>query len=128
MIKKYVSSSEVLEALPIHETKDNQSYFLGIFLVGAYQETLSDLHNLFGDTHAVSVDVENGRVRFSREVEGDSVADVLTYVEHDPKKLVDQFRELAETAIQEGLITAGQRRKALEAYREGMSGYTYFES
>jgi arginine decarboxylase len=128
MIKKYVSGSEVLEALPIHETKDNQSYFLGIFLVGAYQETLSDLHNLFGDTHAVSVDVENGRVRFSREVEGDSVADVLTYVEHDPKKLVDQFRELAETAIQEERITAVQRRKALEAYREGMAGYTYFES
>ena len=128
MIKKYVSGSEVTEALPIHETKENESYFLGIFLVGAYQETLSDLHNLFGDTHAVSVDVENGRVRFSREVEGDSVADVLEYVEHDPKKLVDQFRELAETAITEGRITAVQRRKALEAYRNGMAGYTYFES
>lgn len=128
MIKKYVSGSEVTEALPIHETKENESYFLGIFLVGAYQETLSDLHNLFGDTHAVSVDVENGRVRFSREVEGDSVADVLEYVEHDPKKLVDQFRELAESAITEGRITAVQRRKALEAYRNGMAGYTYFES
>jgi arginine decarboxylase len=128
MIKKYVSGSEVMESLPIHETKENESYFLGIFLVGAYQETLSDLHNLFGDTHAVSVDVENGRVRFSREVEGDSVADVLEYVEHDPKKLVDQFRELAETAITEGRITAVQRRKALEAYRNGMAGYTYFES
>jgi arginine decarboxylase len=128
MIKKYVSSSEVLEALPVHETRDDKSYFLGIFLVGAYQETLSDLHNLFGDTHAVSVDVEKGRVRFSREVEGDSVADVLAYVEHEPKKLVEQFRELAETAIQEGRITAVQRRKALEAYREGMNGYTYFES
>ena len=128
MIKKYVSGSEVMESLPIHETKENESYFLGIFLVGAYQETLSDLHNLFGDTHAVSVDVENGRVRFSREVEGDSVADVLEYVEHDPKKLIDQFRELAETAITEGRVTAVQRRKALEAYRNGMAGYTYFES
>ncbi len=128
MIKKYVSGSEVMEALPIHETKENESYFLGIFLVGAYQETLSDLHNLFGDTHAVSVDVENGKVRFSSEVEGDSVADVLEYVEHDPKKLVDQFRELAESAISEGKITAVQRRKALEAYRAGMAGYTYFES
>jgi len=128
MIKKYVSGSEVTETLPIHETKENESYFLGIFLVGAYQETLSDLHNLFGDTHAVSVDVENGRVRFSREVEGDSVSDVLEYVEHDPKKLVDQFRELAETAITDGRVTAVQRRKALEAYRNGMAGYTYFES
>ncbi len=127
-IKKYVSSSEVMESLPIHETTENESYFLGIFLVGAYQETLSDLHNLFGDTHAVSVDVVNGRVTFSREVEGDSVSDVLEYVEHDPKKLVEQFRELAETAISEGRITAVQRRKALEAYRIGMSGYTYFES
>jgi arginine decarboxylase len=128
MIKKYVSGSEVLEALPMHETKPDESYNLGIFLVGAYQETLSDLHNLFGDTHAVSVDVENGRVLFSREVEGDSVADVLTYVEHDPKKLIEQFRELAESAIREGRITAVQRRKALEAYRTGMGGYTYFES
>ncbi len=128
VIKKYVSSSEVMEALPVHETKDDEPYYLGIFLVGAYQETLSDLHNLFGDTHAVSVDVDDGRMKFSREVEGDSVADVLTYVEHDPKKLVEQFRELAETAIQEGRITAVQRRKALEAYRQGMSGYTYYES
>lgn len=128
MIKKYVTNSEVIESLPVHETRENESYFLGIFLVGAYQETLSDLHNLFGDTHAVSVDVENGKVRFSREVEGDSVADVLEYVEHDPKKLVEQFRELAETAITDGIITAGQRKKALEAYRNGMSGYTYFES
>ncbi|MBP9225447.1 MAG: biosynthetic arginine decarboxylase [Verrucomicrobiales bacterium] len=128
MIKKYVTNSEVTESLPVHETRENESYFLGIFLVGAYQETLSDLHNLFGDTHAVSVDVENGKIRFSREVEGDSVADVLEYVEHDPKKLVEQFRELAETAITDGLITAGQRKKALEAYRNGMSGYTYFES
>ena len=128
MIKKYVTNSEDTESLPVHETRENESYFLGIFLVGAYQETLSDLHNLFGDTHAVSVDVENGKIRFSREVEGDSVADVLEYVEHDPKKLVEQFRELAETAITDGLITAGQRKKALEAYRNGMSGYTYFES
>lgn len=128
MVKKYVSGSEVAESLPIHETRENEPYFLGIFLVGAYQETLSDLHNLFGDTHAVSVDVVNGRVTFSREVEGDSVADVLKYVEHDPKKLVEQFRALAETAITEGRITAIQRRKALEAYRIGMSGYTYFES
>lgn len=127
MIKRYVADSEVLESLPMHEARAGEPYYLGIFLVGAYQETLSDLHNLFGDTHAVSVDVEKGKVKLSREVEGDSVSDVLGYVEHDPKKLVEQFRELAEQAIERGQITPAQRRKALEAYREGMSGYTYYE-
>jgi arginine decarboxylase len=102
--------------LELHNKPEGQDYYLGIFLVGAYQEILGDLHNLFGDTHAVSVDVENGRVRFSREVEGDSVADVLEYVEHDPKKLVDQFRELAETAITDGRVTAVQRRKAVATH------------
>ncbi len=128
VIKRYVSDTDVQEALPLHELKEQEAYFVGIFLVGAYQETLSDLHNLFGDTHVVSVDVEEGRVKFSREVEGDSVADVLAYVEYEPKKLVEQFRELAETAIQENRITAAQRRDALAAYREGMAGYTYYES
>ena len=128
MIKRYVTDSEVAESLPIHETRPGEPYLLGIFLVGAYQETLSDLHNLFGDTHAVSVSVENGKIRLSREVEGDSVSDVLGYVEHDPKKLVDQFRELAEQAIEQGRISPAQRKKALEAYREGMAGYTYYET
>ncbi len=128
MIKQYAADSEILDALPLHRIRRGEPYHIGIFLVGAYQETLSDLHNLFGDTHAVSVEVENGKVRISREVEGDSVADVLSYVEHDPKKLVDQFRELAETAIREGRITPTERRTALDAFREGMAGYTYFES
>ncbi len=128
MIKRYVAGDEVMESLPIHEPRPGEPYLVGIFLVGAYQETLSDLHNLFGDTHAVSVTVENGKVRLSREVEGDSVSDVLGYVEHDPKKLVEQFRELAERAIEQERMSPAQRKKALQAYREGMSGYTYYET
>lgn len=128
VIKRYVSGNGMVEALPLHELKDGEAYYIGIFLVGAYQETLSDLHNLFGDTHVVSVEISDGRVKFSREVEGDSVADVLNYVEYEPKKLVEQFRELAETAVHEGKITAAQRRDAMTAYREGMAGYTYYES
>jgi arginine decarboxylase len=128
VIKRYAANAEILETLPIHELRADERYYLGIFLVGAYQETLSDLHNLFGDTHAISVEIREGSVRLSREVEGDSVADVLSYVEHDPKKLVDQFRALAEQAIHEGRITPAQRRTALDLFRQGLSGYTYYES
>lgn len=128
MIKRYATHSEIGESLPIHEIRRGEPYYLGVFLVGAYQETLSDLHNLFGDTHAVSVEVDEGRVRLSREVEGDSVADVLSYVEHDPKKLLEQFRALAEEAIRNERITPAQRKTALTAFREGLSGYTYYET
>ncbi len=128
VIKHYAANAEILETLPIHELRPDERYYLGIFLVGAYQETLSDLHNLFGDTHAVSVEIRDGSVRLSREVEGDSVADVLSYVEHDPKKLVEQFRALAEEAIHDGRITPAQRRTTLDVFRQGLAGYTYFES
>lgn len=128
MIERYVAEGEVSESLPIHEPRPGEPYWIGIFLVGAYQETLSDLHNLFGDTHAVSVTLKKGKARFSREVEGDSVSDVLAYVEHEPKKLIEQFRVLVEMAIEDGRVTPAQRKKALEIYREGMGGYTYYEN
>ena len=100
---------------------------MAVFLVGAYQETLGDIHNLLGDTNVVSVHLENGHPVFTGEEEGDCVADVLSYVKYDPKVLVSRFRELAESAVEEGRITPRQRRDALEAYRDGLAGYTYYE-
>ena len=81
--------------LPLHELHPDEEYYLGVFLVGAYQETLGDLHNLLGDTNVVSVTIspEDGRFEIVKELEGDSVADVLSYVEYSPQDLVERFRK-----------------------------------
>ncbi|MDA1005287.1 MAG: arginine decarboxylase, partial [Verrucomicrobia bacterium] len=102
--------------------------YLGVFLVGAYQEILGDLHNLLGDPNVVSVHIENGEPVFTHEVEGDSVADVLSYVEFDPKNLETRFRQFAESAVKSGRITAPQRREIMESFRASLHGYTYYES
>ena len=127
-IDKFIDIHGVKDALPLHELRNDEEYYLGVFLVGAYQETLGDLHNLLGDTNVVSIRVEeDGDYSFVREIEGDSVADVLTYVEYDPKQMIVEFRKTAEEAIRKGLITPHERRKIMDAYETGLRGYTYFE-
>ena len=124
---EFLVAGERRRSLPLHSLKPGEEYLLGVFLVGAYQETLGDLHNLLGDTNVVSVGVKDGRVQYLSELEGDSVADVLSYVEYDPKRLVNRFRRLAEQAVQDGKITAQERRAMLAAYEDSIRGYTYFE-
>ncbi len=87
----------------MHPLVDGEPYYLGVFLVGAYQETLGDLHNLMGDTNVVSVRInEDGTFDFVREMSGDSIADVLSYVEYEPQQLLEQFRKTAEQAVRDG--------------------------
>ena len=126
-VAQYIDREDVAKSLPLHEVEGDEQYYVAVFLVGAYQETLGDIHNLLGDTNVVSVHLENGHPVFTGEEEGDCVADVLSYVKYDPKVLVSRFRELAESAVEEGRITPRQRRDALEAYRDGLTGYTYYE-
>jgi arginine decarboxylase len=127
-IDRFIDRQGVKRTLPLHELKENEEYYLGAFLVGAYQETLGDLHNLLGDTNVVTVKIrENGEYDFVGELEGDSVADVLSYVEYDPKALQVRFRETAENAVREGSITPQERREIMRAYDRGLRGYTYFE-
>jgi arginine decarboxylase len=127
-IDKFIDIHGVKNALSLHELKNDEEYYLGVFLVGAYQETLGDLHNLLGDTNVVSIRVdEAGDYTFVREIEGDSVADVLTYVEYDPKQMVVEFRQTAEEAIRKGLITPLERHQIMNAFEAGLRGYTYFE-
>ncbi|MGE4558069.1 MAG: biosynthetic arginine decarboxylase [Desulfovibrionaceae bacterium] len=127
-IDKFIDSHGMRRTLQLHKLKDECEYYLGVFLVGAYQETLGDLHNLLGDTNVVTIRIkENGDYDFARELEGDSVADVLSYVEYDPKALMEQFRDIAENAVRTGSISAQDRRRILKAYRAGLAGYTYFE-
>ncbi|ADD69353.1 arginine decarboxylase [Denitrovibrio acetiphilus DSM 12809] len=114
--------------LMLHELKEDEEYYLGVFLVGAYQETLGDLHNLFGDTHVVSVYVnDDGTYQVSQELEGDSVSDVLSYVEYDIKAMKNRLKQLAEDSITNGFITAKERKKILDSFEEGLRGYTYYE-
>ena len=126
----FAHSEDLHNTLPLHDIdfKAGEDYMLGIFLVGAYQETLGDLHNLLGDTNVASVRIENGKLKYSNELEGDTVAEVLSYVEYDPKELVTRLRNLAESAVVSKRITATERREIMGAFEEGLRGYTYFES
>ena len=127
-IDRFIDKEDVAKVLPLHDFRADEPYYLGVFLVGAYQETLGDLHNLLGDTNVVGVHLEKGKPVYTHEVEGDTVADVLTYVEFDPKELVTRFRTFAEKAVTEGRISPKERREILDLFREGLNGYTYFES
>lgn len=127
-IDKFIDLHGVRRALPLHELKESEEYYLGTFLVGAYQETLGDLHNLFGDTNVVSIRIHaDGTYDFVKEHEGDSVADILTYVEYDPKSMLNRLRETAEQAVRDEKISVPDRFQILKAYESGLRGYTYYE-
>lgn len=127
-IDKFITSKGVSDTLALHTPKEDEDYILGVFLVGAYQETLGDLHNLLGDTNVVSVTYEDGNFSLHNELEGDTVADVLSYVEYEPKRLETMIRTKAEKAVQEGRITVQERRRIISAYTAGLRGYTYYET
>jgi arginine decarboxylase len=127
-IDNFISPDGVRKTLPLHPLKEGEEYYVSVFLVGAYQETLGDLHNLFGDTNVVSVHInDDGSFDFRREFHGDSIADVLSYVEYDPKLIQEQFRRIAEQAVRDGKISVPMRQQMLRAFRESMHGYTFFE-
>lgn len=112
----------------LHELHDDEDYCLGVFLVGAYQETLGDLHNLFGDANVVSVRIsESGQLEFVHELAGDSIGDVLGYVEYQPAEVYRKFQSRAEQAVRDGQITIAQRQEMLTLFSESLRGYTYFE-
>ncbi|MGE4578424.1 MAG: biosynthetic arginine decarboxylase [Desulfuromonadales bacterium] len=114
--------------LPVHPLKKEEEYYLGVFLMGAYQETLGDLHNLFGDTHVVSVRLnEDGSFDVMKEIPGDSIGDVLSYVEYNPQLLFEQLRSTAEAAVRQGRLTVAERQLLLEEFRGSLAGYTYYE-
>ncbi|MEY3000690.1 MAG: Biosynthetic arginine decarboxylase [Verrucomicrobiota bacterium] len=127
-IDRFIDKTDVRRTLPLHELRPDEDYVLGAFLVGAYQETLGDLHNLFGDTHVVGVRIdEDGEVEYFRELEGDTVGDVLESVEYDPKDLVRRFRERAERAVKRQHISGAERKAIMTLYQDGIRGYTYHE-
>jgi len=127
-IDQFIDRRGVRRYLPLHEVNNSDEYLLGAFLVGAYQETLGDLHNLLGDTNVVTIRIlENGEFEFVNELEGDTVADVLSYVEYDTKHLFNSFRKTAERAVRAGRISPQERKEIVQAFEAGLRGYTYFE-
>jgi arginine decarboxylase len=126
-IDQFIDRRDVKKVLPLHEF-NGQPYFLGAFLVGAYQEILGDLHNLFGDTNAVHVSVgENGEAILNTVVQGDTVREVLDYVEFNTRALIDQFRDDVEASLREGKVGYEEAGRLLRFYEDGMNGYTYLE-
>ncbi len=127
-IDHFANADSIKRTTRLHSMKEGQEYYLGVFLVGAYQETLGDLHNLFGDTNVVSVHIHvDGSYDFVREFQGDSIADVLSYVEYDTKIMTEEFRQRAERAVKDGRITAAKRKQMMKAFKASLDGYTYFE-
>ena len=127
-IDKFIDPQGMRTSLDLHPLVDGDEYYLGVFLVGAYQETLGDLHNLLGDTNVVSIRIsEDGSYQFVREIRGDSVADILDYVEYAPRRILEDLREAAERAVREKRITPSERYKILQTFEDGLRGYTYFE-
>ncbi len=114
-------------ALEVHELSESSPYYMGVFLVGAYQEILGDLHNLFGDTDAVHITVTNAGYTVDHVVEGDTVTEVLSYVQYHRPELIESIRRASEESILQGTISKQEARLLMRHYEEGLSGYTYLE-
>jgi arginine decarboxylase len=126
-VDQFIDRRDVKKTLPLHSF-NGEPYFLGTFLVGAYQEILGDLHNLFGDTNAVHVQLdENGGVVIDALIRGDTVREVLDYVQFKSHVLAEQFRRDVEGAVREGRIGYEESGLLLRFYEEGLNGYTYLE-
>jgi arginine decarboxylase len=126
MIDRFIDVEDVRSSLDVHTVRPNESYYLGMFLNGAYQEILGDLHNLFGDTHAVHVALtEDGGYHVRHVIKGDSVAEVLRYVEYQPDSMVDAVRRQAERAVSAGRLTNDQLRTLMRHYEDSLRSYTY---
>jgi len=126
-IANFITSHGISPSLPVHSVKKGEPYYLGVFLVGAYQEILGDMHNLFGDTNAVHISVYEDRYEIDRVIDGETVAEVLDYVEYNPKKLVRNVETWVTASMKAGKITPEEGREFLSNYRSGLYGYTYLE-
>jgi arginine decarboxylase len=126
-IDQFIDRRDVRRTLPLHKF-NGAPYYLGVFLVGAYQEILGDLHNLYGDTHAVHVSLDtDNTVVLDAVIKGDTVKEVLDYVEFDAQLLLTKLRNDVEAAVRAGKLDYEESGRLLRFYEEGMQGYTYLE-
>lgn len=128
-IEKFIDTETGMpkKTIAIHQFNEGEQYYIGVFMTGAYQEILGDLHNLFGDTDAVHVSLNDAGYTIDHYVPGDTVTEVLSYVQYDRAAMVDNVRQATEESIQKGTITKQEARLLVRHYEEGLSGYTYLE-
>lgn len=126
-IDNFISTRNFSYFLPVHTLKSKEPYYIGVFLVGAYQEILGDLHNLFGDTNAVHVSVDEKGYSIDQIIDGETVAEVLDYVQYNPKKMVRTVETWVTSSVKSGIITTDEGKEFLSNYRSGLYGYTYLE-
>ncbi len=126
-IDKFIDLRDVKHFLPLHAL-NGETYHIATFLVGAYQEILGDLHNLFGDTDAVHVKLAEDGYSVQHVVEGDSVTEVLSYVQYSKEDLIARVRRAVEVALREKRLTMAESGRLMKRYEEGLEGYTYLSS
>ena len=126
-IANFVTSRSDSRTLPVHSLCEKEPYYLAVFLVGAYQEILGDMHNLFGDTNVVHVSVNENGYKIDKIIDGETVADVLDYVQYDAKRLVRTLETWVAKSVKEGRVSLEEGKEFLNNYRSGLYGYTYLE-
>ena len=126
-VAAYVNEGQQTSYLPLHAVKPGEHYYIGVFLVGAYQEILGNMHNLFGDTNAVHISVDENGYTIDKTIDGETVADVLEYVQYSPKNLVRRLEIWVAKSVKEGKITSEEGKEFISNYRAGLYGYTYLE-
>jgi len=127
-VDQFIDLHDVKNTIDLHEFNEQQPYYLGVFLVGAYQEALGDLHNLFGDTNTVHVNITGrNKYRIDKTIEGDKVRDVLSYMQYQKRDVMNAIRHAVEESIEEKRITIKESARIKKFLEDGLDGYTYLE-
>ncbi len=127
LVRSFIDVDGEKSALDVHEVTEDEPYLLGMFLTGAYQEILGDLHNLFGDTNAVHIRTTPSGYAVSDVIKGDTVSEVLHYLQYDAERMVEKVRRQAERAHGEGDMTVKQLRMFMKHYENSLGAYTYLD-
>lgn len=124
-VESFVGQDGHQKTLRLHALRKDEPYQIAVFLVGAYQEILGDLHNLFGDTHAVHVEINHGQIKIGTVVKGDTLSEVLSYVQYDDRELIESLQAQVEDALTRGFVNHSQVGETMKAYENALKGYTY---
>ena len=126
-IDNFIGARDIAYYLPVHDFKKGKPYYIGVMLIGAYQEILGDMHNLFGDTNTVHIKIKDNDYVIDQVIDGQTVTEVLEYVQYNSKKMVRTMETWVSRAVKEGRITAVEGKEFLSNYKSGLYGYTYLE-
>jgi arginine decarboxylase len=127
-IDRFIDLRDVKSVLELHPHKLGESYYLGMFLNGAYQEIMGNLHNLFGDTNAVHIQLTPKGYQIEHVVKGDTMSEVVSYVQYDSEDMVENMRQRCEKALEENRITLAESQRLLQTYEQSLRRYTYLNS